>query len=347
MGSTSKILRPERETVMPRIVRFHETGEPEVMRIEDLPSREPGENEVRIRVRAIGLNRAEVMFRRGQYLEPPNLPTGLGYEAAGLVDAVGPGVGGFRPGQAVSTIPAFSMSRYGMYGEEVIAPAHAVVAHPTTLSFAEAASSWMQYMTAWGALVDIAHIRAGDTVLVPAATSSVGLAAIQICKAAGARPIALTRSSAKRDALANAVPDTEMIFTGEQDLVAEVRRLTDGKGARIAFDPVGGPTVEKLASALSTAGILFQYGALSPEPTPFPLVEALGKGLTMRGYTLLEINQNPVRFEAGQRYVLDRLTSGQLKPVIARIFPFTEIVEAHRFMESNAQVGKIVVQVED
>jgi Zn-dependent alcohol dehydrogenase len=180
---------------MPRIVRFHETGAPEVMKIEEMPSREPKAGEIRIRVHAIGLNRAEAMFRAGQYLETPSLPSMLGYEAAGVVDAVGPGVTGFAPGQAVSTVPAFSMTQYGMYGDEVIAPVHAVVAHPASVGFPQAAASWMQYLTAWGALVGIAGLRSGDTVLVPAATSSVGLAAIQICKAAGARPIALTSYS--------------------------------------------------------------------------------------------------------------------------------------------------------
>ncbi len=329
---------------MPRIVRFHETGGPEVMQLEELPSRDPGENEVRIRVRALGLNRAEAMFRNGMYLEAPSLPSGLGYEAAGVVDAVGPGVSGLEPGQAVSTIPAFSMSEYPMYGELVIAPLHAVVAHPPALGFDEAASVWMQYLTAWGALVDIAKVGAGDVVLVPAATSSVGLAAIQLCRAEGARPVALTRSRAKAEALARAVPDTEMVFTDEQDIAAEVMRLTDGKGARVVFDPVGGPTVARLAGAMAPGGILIEYGALSPEPTPFPLFEALGKGLTMRGYTLFEITRDPARLDAGRRYVLDRLAGG-LRPVIARSFALDGIVEAHRFMESNAQVGKIVVEV--
>ena len=336
---------------MPRTIRFHETGGPEMLRIDDLPSRAPGEGEVRIRVRAIGLNRAEAMFRAGQYLETPQLPSGLGYEAAGVIDAIGPGVTGFAPGQAVSIVPAFSMSKYGMYGEEVIAPVHAVVANPEGLSFTDAAACWMQYLTAWGALVDVAArqtgagVQAGDTVLVPAATSSVGLAAIQICLAAGARPVALTRSGAKLAALEHAVPGVPVIRTGEQDLVAEVNRLTDGKGARIAFDPVGGPTVEKLAAALGSGGILFQYGALSPEPTPFPLFPALAKGLTMRGYTLFEISADPERLAAGKRYVLEGLASGRLKPVIARSFRFEEIVEAHRYLESNEQVGKIVVTV--
>jgi NADPH:quinone reductase-like Zn-dependent oxidoreductase len=330
---------------MPRIVRFHETGGPEVLKIEDEPRRAPGEGEVRIAVRAIGLNRAEAMFRRGAYLEAPILPSSLGYEAAGVIEAVGPGVSGFAPGTAVSTIPAFSMTRYGMYGDEVIAPARAVVAHPASLSFAEAAASWMQYLTAWGALIDIAKIGAGDTVLIPAATSSVGLAAIQMSKAAGARPIALTRTRAKEAALRAAAPDTDIVFTEEQDIAAEVSRLTGGKGARVAFDPVGGPTVEKLAAALSSGGILFLYGALSRDPTPLPLFAALAKGLTLRGYTLFEISADPARFAAGKRYILDKLDDGAFKPVIARRFPLSEIVEAHRYLESNAQIGKIVVEV--
>jgi NADPH:quinone reductase-like Zn-dependent oxidoreductase len=330
---------------MPRIVRFHQTGGPDVLKIEEMPRREPGEGEVRIAVRAIGLNRAEAMFRSGAYLEAPILPASLGYEAAGVIEAVGPGVSGFAPGTPVSTIPAFSMNQYGMYGDEVIAPARAVVAHPPSLSFAEAAATWMQYMTAWGALIDIARIGAGDTVLIPAATSSVGLAAIQISKAAGAHPIALTRTREKAAALREAAPGTDIVFTEEQDIVAEVMRLTSGKGARVAFDPVGGPTVEKLAASLSNGGTLFLYGALSRDPTPFPLFSALAKGLTLRGYTLFEINADQARFDAGKRYILEKLAEGAFKPVIARRFPLTEIVQAHRFLESNAQIGKIVVEV--
>jgi NADPH2:quinone reductase len=334
-----------KEIVMARIVRFHETGGPEVMRIEQAPQREPGEGEVRIAVKAIGLNRAEAMYRAGQYLEAPTLPSMLGYEAAGLIEAVGPGVSGFHVGQAVSTIPAFSMNQYGMYGDQVIAPARAVSANPDGLGFEAASASWMQYMTAWGALVDIAGVGAGDVVLIPAATSSVGLAAIQICRAAGARPIALSRSSAKRAALQAAAPDVEMVFTEEEDLVEAVKRLTGGKGARLAFDPVGGPTLGKLADAMSSGGIIIVYGALSTEPTPYPLFAALGKGLTIRGYTLFEISADETRFAAGRAYVLDGLASGALSPVIAKTFRFEDIVESHRYMESNEQVGKIVVTV--
>ena len=156
---------------MPRVIRFHETGNADVLRIEDLPLAEPGEGEVRLKVEAISLNRAELMFRQGQYLEDPVFPSRLGYEAAGIVDAVGPGNGDIRIGDRVSTIPAFSMGEYGVYGESAIVPVHAVAPYPNHLSPAEGASIWMQYLTAYGALIDIGQLKQSDTVVITAASS--------------------------------------------------------------------------------------------------------------------------------------------------------------------------------
>ena len=176
---------------MARIVRFHQTGGPEVLKIEQVEVPSPGPGEVRIAVKALGLNRAESMFRSGQYLEQPTFPARLGYEAAGTVEALGEGVQGLKVGDAVSTIPAFSQNQYGVYGDTAIVPAAAVAKHPASLSWAEAAAIWMQYLTAYGALIDIAGLKAGDTLLIPAASSSVGIAAIQIANMVGATPIAL------------------------------------------------------------------------------------------------------------------------------------------------------------
>lgn len=329
---------------MARVVRFHRLGGPEVLQIDEVAESLPGPGEVRIKVKALGLNRAEAMFRQGQYLEDSKLPSRLGYEAAGLVDAVGAGVEGFQPGDAVSTIPAFSQEQYGVYGDVATVPAAAVAKHPASLSWSEAAAIWMQYITAWGAIVDIGRLTRGEAVLLPAASSSVGLAAIQIANLVGATPIALTRTSAKRDALLKHGA-AHVIATEEQDLVAEVMRITGGKGARVAFDPVGGPTVAKLCDAASTHGIVFQYGALSPEPTPLPLFTLLTKLLTIRGYVLFEITSDPARLERGKKFVIDGLAAGKLKPVIDRTFTLDQIVEAHRYLESNRQVGKIVVTV--
>jgi NADPH:quinone reductase-like Zn-dependent oxidoreductase len=202
----------------------------------------------------------------------------------------------------------------------------------------------MQYLTAYGALIDIAKLTKGDTILIPAASSSIGLAAIQIAKRVGAVPVALTRGKSKRQALLNASAAC-VIASDEQDLVKEVLGLTGGKGARVVFDPVGGPTFTKLAQATARLGIMFLYGALSTEPTPLPLFEILGKWATICGYVMLEITSDPERLERGKMFVNEGLTDGSLKPIIAKSFPLAKIVEAHRFLESNQQVGKVVVTV--
>ncbi len=327
---------------MARVVRFHQTGGPEVLKIETVDVPPPGPGEVRIAVKALGLNRAESMFRSGHYLEDPIFPARLGYEAAGTIESVGPNVTGFKPGDAVSTVPAFSQNQYGVYGDLVNVPAAVVAKHPSSLSWSEAAAIWMQYLTAYGAIIDIAKLSAGETLLVPAASSSVGIAAIQIANMVGATPLALSRTSAKRAALIE-LGAAQVIASEEQDLVGEVKRLTGGQGARVVFDPVGGPTVARLTAAMAEGGILFQYGALSEEPTPLPLMDLLSKRLTIRGYVMFEVTQNPVRLQRAIDFVVGGLASGKLKPVIAKTFPFEQIVQAHRYLESNQQIGKIVV----
>jgi NADPH:quinone reductase-like Zn-dependent oxidoreductase len=235
---------------MAKVVRFHEIGGPEVLKIEEADVPPPGKGEVQIAVKALGLNRAEVMFRTGQYISEPRLPGRPGYEAAGTVAAVGPDVQGFQVGDAVSVIPGFDLNDYGFYGDLANAPAALVVHHPPSLSWVEAAAVWMQFMTAYGALIDIAGLSKGEAVVIPAASSSVGLAAIQIANRVGATPIALTQGSLKRQALLDNGA-AHVIATEEQDLVKEILGLTGGKGARVVFDPVGGPTVEKLTRAMS------------------------------------------------------------------------------------------------
>lgn len=327
---------------MAKIVRFHETGEADVLKVEELPVLDPGEGEVRLRVEAIGLNRAEIMFRRGEYLEVPRFPSRIGYEAAGIVDAVGPGVADVSVGDRVSTVPSFPVGKYGVYGESAIVPAYAVARYPENLSPKEGAAIWMKYITAYGALVEIAGIDEGDVVLIPAASSSVGCAAIQLARANDATAIALTRGSDKKQFLLDQGAH-HVIVTGEEDLVERTLDVTDGKGARIIFDPVVGPGLEKLSEAAAQGAIIFLYGILDSRPTPFPLFPAFMKGLTFRGYTLFEIVGDPEKYGRARGYVYDGLQSGVLKPVIDRVFTLDEIADAHRHMESNRQKGKIVV----
>jgi NADPH:quinone reductase-like Zn-dependent oxidoreductase len=328
-----------------KIAYFNETGGPEVLQLEKIPLPEPGKGEIRLRVHAIGLNRADVMFCRGKYLIEPKFPSKIGYEASGIVEAVGPDVDKQLLGKKCSTVPCFNPGQYGVYGEVAILPLFAITKYPEKLSFVEATAIWMQYITAYGALVHHARLTKGDFVVITAASSSVGLAAIEVARAQGSVSIAATRTSQKKEKLL-ALGANHVIVTNDEDLPTRVDEITGGKRARIVFDPVAGEGVKKLAKAVAASGTLFVYGNLSMEATPFPLFTALARGLSMRGYTMFEIVSDPKLRAEAETYIYSHLEDGTFKPKIARTFPFEDIVDAYRYMESNQQIGKIVATVD-
>lgn len=340
------ILEFLRVSKLSKVVRFYELGGAEVLKIEEMQKGEPQAQEVRIVVHALGLNRAEILLREGRYLETAVLPARIGYEASGVVEAVGTDVSAFKVGDRVSTVPSFSQSKYGVYGEWAIVPARSCVKIPDGIADVEAASIWMQYLTAYGALVELGSLQEGQWVLITAASSSVGFASLQIAKRQGARTIATTRSAAKKQALLDVGFD-HVIATDEDDVVKEVMAITGGKGADLIFDAVAGPLLLSLARAASYEASVYIYGALSLQTTAFPLKLALKKGLSINGYTMFQVTDDDARFERGKAYVLSGLADGSLKPVIDRVFPFAEIVDAQRYMESNLQMGKIVVVVKE
>ena len=329
---------------MSKAVVFHELGGPEVLKLEEAPTREPGPNEVKLRVQAVGMNRAELMYMGGHYFEQPALPSRLGYEAAGVVEAVGPGVDPSWVGKQVATMPGYSMNKYGALAEEAIVPLTSLGEYPSKLSPIEGAAIWMKYGTAYGALVMHAKIGPGDYVLITAASSSVGLAAIQMAKAEGAKSIATTRTSAKRAELLSLGADY-VIASEEEDLPARVAQITGGKGARVIFDCIGGSFIETLAAAAAHGGVIIEYGVLAMEPTPFPTHMAISKGLSVLGYTLIEIATSPEKLQACLKYITKRLEDGRFHPHIAKTFPFAQSVEAYQYLASNAQVGKVVITI--
>ncbi|HVY83284.1 MAG TPA: zinc-dependent alcohol dehydrogenase family protein [Steroidobacteraceae bacterium] len=328
---------------MAKVVRIHRLGEPDVLQLEDVEIGAPGAGEVRLAVESIGLNRAEAMFRRGAYPVKPQLPTGIGYEGVGVIEAIGPGVSGFEVGQRVCVVPNTQIGQYPLCGEQAIVPVRSLLPMPPGLTPVEGASIWMQYFTAL-AIIEAGHATVGDYVIIRAASSSVGLAAIQLANWAGAVPIAATRRSSKVAALKEQGA-RHVIATEETDLVAEVMRITGGKGARLVFDPVGGPEVDTLARAMAEEGILFIYGSLSGGPTVFPHWPAAFKSLSVRGWVASFIWNKPHRYARAHQLILQGLASGHLRPVIAKTFPLAQVVEAHRYLESNQQLGKIVVTV--
>ncbi len=329
---------------MARIVRFYQAGGPEVLRLEETAAQHPGRGEVLLRVQAAGLNRAEALFMRGQEFGPPAFPSRIGCEASGVVTELGRGVNQAWLGKRTATLPGFPMYSHGVLGEEASVPVDALGEYPGVLSPAEGAAVWMQYLTAWGALVHVGKVARGDYVLIRAASSSVGLAAIQILNDVGAIPIAATRTGQKRARLLE-LGARHVIATAEEDLVARVNQITAGRGARLILDPVGGPEVEMLAEACAVGGILFIFGGLSALPTPFPTVVSMRKGISMRGYSMREFRNDAAVLQSAKDYIGSRLEDRRFAPTIARAFPLEQVSDAYRYLESNAQVGKVVITV--
>ena len=332
---------------MAKIIEFEKVGGPDQLKLVDRDVPAPGPGEVQVDIRAAGLNRAELMYLAGQYLMAPVLPSKIGMEGAGVVRAVGAGVDGVAAGDEVAITPNMSPDRYGVVGETANVPAAALQPKSAGASFVDTAAFWMAYPTAYGGLVQAGGLRqgAGQSVVIPAASSSVGIAAIQIAKAHGATAIATTRSRAKADQIRDLGAD-HVVATAEEDLEARVKEITDGKGFDIAFDPVAGPFVETLAAAAGREARIVLYGLLSGAATPLPLLTMLAKGLTVRTFHVgFDLFAYPDRLAAARDRLLPGLNSGAYKPVIDSTFPLDDAAKAYERLASNQQLGKVVIEV--
>jgi NADPH:quinone reductase-like Zn-dependent oxidoreductase len=328
---------------MSKVIHFYETGPADVQRIEDIAVPPPAAGELRIRVSAIGLNRSDLIFRSGHHPMQPPVPSGNGAEAAGVVESVGAGVDDFATGDAVVVIPHMNPQR-GTYGELINIAADRVMKAAATFNAQQNAAFWASYLTAYGGLIQQGKLADGDYVVIPAASSSVGLAAIQIANAVGAHPIALTRDASKMARL-RAAGAEHVLLSGSSDLTSQIRQCTGGAGARVVFDPVGGPGTIALADAMALRGIYVLYGVLSGDMTPFPVGAAFEYLLTMTIYRLDCINY-PQDFAKAKRFLDDGIARGVLIPTIDTIFSFDDVVAAHRYMENNQQFGKILLAVD-
>jgi NADPH:quinone reductase-like Zn-dependent oxidoreductase len=239
-------------------------------------------------------------------------------------------------------VPNFSQNDYGVYAEQAIVPAGALLHRPDQTDAVSGAAVWMPYLTAYGAMVEIGRMRAGDVAVVNAASSSVGLAAIHTAARVGATPLAVTRTGAKKRQLIDEGA-AEVIVSEEEDVANRVLELTGGKGAEYVFDAVAGPSVVDLARAVAADGTLFLWGALSGQPTPYPGFDLGMPALNMRTYTMHEISGDPARLRRAAAFVASGLRSGAFRPVVDRVFPLRDVVQAHQHMESNTQFGKIVI----
>ncbi|NTJ11548.1 zinc-dependent alcohol dehydrogenase family protein [Rhizobium lusitanum] len=340
---------------MSKVVRIRELGGPEVLQFEEVAFEEPAAGELRLKIGAIGINRMEVVHRSGGFGPDTALPAVIGSEGAGTVEAIGEGVTGFSIGDRVATIPGFTTApgfatpmpghQLAVYGEQAYVPADMAVKLPDGMSFVEGAAVWMSYGTAYNSMVRVADVQPGEYVLLVAATSPVGIAAVQIVKAQGGIPIATTRSNTKVKAL-KALGVEHVIVTDEQDIPTEVDRITGGVGCRVIYDPVAGASVDKLIDALSMEGLLLIYGVLDFAPALIDPLKGLAKLATVKFSGVFGTFLVPERRAAMIDYVQKGLADGSLKPVIDATYPFHEIAEAHRHVESNRHIGKVVVIID-
>jgi putative PIG3 family NAD(P)H quinone oxidoreductase len=324
-----------------KAVVLREHGGPEVLQIEDAPSPTFGAEDILVSVAATALNRADLLQRMGFYPNPfPQGPEIPGLEFAGTVKAVGERVTAWKVGDKVMGIVSG-----GAYAEELALHERQAMAVPAGMSLHDAAAIPEVFITAWDALVVQGGLTSGRWAMVHAGASGVGTAAIQICKAIGAR-IIVTCSSGKVQSCKDLGADVVVDY-GSQDFVEEVQKATNGKGVDVVLDVIGGDYVERNIASLAVKGHIIQVGVMAGKPMPFNVGLLLGKRASITG-TVLRARPLDEKIAITQRFVAEMLPlfdTGALKPVIDSSYPIAEIAKGHEFMASNGNVGKIVIDI--
>jgi len=319
-----------------KAVRVHQCGGPEALKYEEIPLPEPKAGEARVKIEAIGLNYVDVYQRTGLYQQP--LPFTVGREAAGIVDAVGPNTTEVKAGDRV----AYAMEP-GAYAEYAAVPAWKLVPLPAKLDSRSAAATMLQGMTAHYLAHSTYPLQQGETALVHAAAGGVGLLLIQIAKRRGARVIG-TVSTEEKASLANTAGADEVILYTQADFLAEVKRLTDGRGVHVVYDSVGQTTFEKSLDCLRPRGCLALFGQSSGPVPPFDLGKLAAKGsLFVTRPTLLHYMSDRRELLGRANELFDWITSGQLKLRIDKSLPLAEAAEAHRLLEGRKTTGKVIL----
>lgn len=321
---------------------FHELGGAEVLNVEEWEDQSPKAGEVLIRVTSAGLNRADILFQNGRYYRKPEFPSRTGKEAAGFVEAVGDGVSykiGDRVGILASTLHASSQ---GGIAEYVVAPEPLVVRTPDSVSDEDAGGIWMQYFTAYGALRKVVNVERGQHVVITAASSSVGVAAIQLVNLAGGISIATTTSPGKVERLRE-LGAVHVIDTKNESYVDRVNEITDTKGADVIFDAVAGKMMAQHIEVCKPYGWIFVYGVLDVSPMAVDAGIMIGKNVTFRSYSAAELYRDRDSINVAVKDISEGLESGDLSMVVDSRFPLANVQDAVRHMESNQQIGKIIV----
>jgi NADPH:quinone reductase len=321
-----------------KAMQFEKVGGPEVLQLADIPKPEVRPGMVLIRNHAAGLNFADTFFIRGEYAIKPKLPDVPGMEASGEIEAVGEGVEGLKPGMRVAAIAL------KCYAEYVMASSRFVFPLPDNISFEEGSAFPIQVLTAWHMLHTVHKVGPGQTVVVHSAAGGVGIVAVQIAKAAGARVIG-TVSRDDKAAVVKQYGGDEVINYESKDFSAEVMRITDRKGADLILDAVGKPTFEKGVKCLAPLGHMVLYGRGGGLPDPFNVFKLMERSTKLSGFVLPVMYGQPEGWRAGVEGSFALMREGKLKMVIGKAYPLAQGADAMRFLSSRGSVGKLVLQM--
>lgn len=330
---------------MPRAWQLHDYKGYESLTLDEVPLEEPGPGEIRLKVEAFALNWGDMDLMWDRYsFSFPAFPARVGIEAEGIVDAIGPGVDGIELGDRMGTLPYFYGNR-GASTESLIIDQRYVARSPEGLSPVESASIWMQYMTAFFPLGEVSKVGPGSQVLVTAATSTAGAAALEIGRILGATMIGTSRFERNADYLKAKGADHVIVTTPDLDLAGEIDRLTDGHGIDMVFDPVGASLIHRYSPALARDARIYFYGTLDEEFPSLPIVDMFQKNAVFHPYSLFNYVENLETRDRGMAFVYDMIGAGRLSPSIDRVYPMEEYREAFDYLSKPRENhGKVVIE---
>ena len=324
-----------------RAILCSDWGEPETLTLGDAPSPVAGPGEVTVRVRAAGVNFADIVLVRGQYQEKPSLPFSPGLEAAGEVLTVGEGVTGIVPGDRVMAVLGV-----GAFAEEAVAPVDGVFPIPEGMDYTTAAAFPVAYGTSHLALTERAAMKAGETLLVLGAGGGVGLTAVECGKALGATVIAAASTQEKLD-LAKAHGADHLINYVDDDLRASARKLTSGHGVDVVYDPVGGDASKAALRSLAPSGRLLVIGFAAGDVPQIAANYLLVKNISVVGvyWGWYRLNE-PELFRASFDELAKWYAEGRLKPHVSQVFPLARAADALAVLESRKATGRLVIDID-
>lgn len=326
-----------------KAVVIREAGGPEVLSIKDVPEPAPAKGEIRVRVKATGVNRADVIQRAGMYPAPPDVPADVpGLEFAGVVDAIGEAVTEVAVGDRVC-----GLAGGGTYAELLVVHARTVARIPDAMSFTDAAAIPEAFITAYDAMVLQGKLCAGQTLLVSAVGSGVGTAAVQIARAIGARSIGTARQQDKLDRAQQLGMDFGLLVT-DGKFASRVTTLCEGDGVDVVLELVGGAYVAEDIICTRVNGHILVVGLVAGAKCELNLGMVLRKRLTIKG-TTMRMRPLEEKILAGQclaRNIMPLVETGKVQPIIDKVFPLEAAGDAHRYMEKNENFGKIILEIE-